>query len=184
MVNIYKLKLTCLQQEILRLFHIKAGKSLNARAISKLLGVSQPAVAKAIPYLEEKTFLNVKKDKESKRFSIELNRDSQYVVGLKRADNIKQIYESGLVQFLYDKFPEANIILFGSYAFGEDDLESDIDLAIIGAKTTEVDLSTFQKLLERQIIINYYSSFKTIEKNLLNNLLSGILLKGAIELWL
>ena len=40
----------------------------------------------------------------------------------------------------------------------------------------------FHKALERAIIINYYSSFKDIDKHLLNNILNGITLKGAVEL--
>lgn len=182
MINIYKLELTILQQEILRLFFIKAGATLNARAISKILNVSQPAVSKALPKLEEEELIIVKKDKESKRLSIGLNIDNQKVIWLKRADNLKQIYESGLIQFLYDNFLGATAILFGSYAFGEDIAASDIDLAIIGSKPKELDLDKFQKILERAIIINYYSSFKDINKHLLNNILNGITLKGAIEL--
>ena len=46
MVNIYKLKLTNLQQEILRLMFVKAGALLNQRQIAKVLEVSQPAVMK------------------------------------------------------------------------------------------------------------------------------------------
>ena len=182
MVNIYKLKLTVLQQGILRLFYIKAGTSLNARAISRFLGVSQPAVSKALPGLEKQELIKIKKDKESKRLSIELNSNNQNIVWLKRADNLKQIYDSGLVQFLYDNFPGSTAILFGSYAFGEDTITSDIDLAVIGSKPKELDLSKFEKMLERTIIINYYTSFKDIDKHLLNNILNGITLKGATEL--
>ena len=182
MVNIYKLKLTILQQGILRLFFIKAGTSLNARAISRFLEVSQPAVSKALPGLEKQEIITIKKDKESKRLSIELNINNRSVVWLKRADNLKQIYDSGLVQFLYDNFPGSTAILFGSYAFGEDTITSDIDLVVIGSKPKELDLSKFEKMLERAIIINYYSSFKDINKHLLNNILNGITLKGAVEI--
>ena len=44
MINIYKLKLTNLQQEILRLLFVRAEKSMNQRQIAKVLGVSPPAV--------------------------------------------------------------------------------------------------------------------------------------------
>lgn len=182
MVNIYKLKLTILQQEILRLLFIKAGTYLNARAIAKILNVSQPAVSKALPKLEKNGLVIVNKDKESKRLSIGLNSDNQNAIWLKRADNLKQMYDSGLVQALYDNFPGATIIVFGSYAFGEDTNTSDIDLAAIGSKQKEFDLAKFQNAHQRAIIINYYDSFKDIDKHLLNNILNGITLKGAINL--
>ena len=182
MVNIYKLKLTILQQEILRLLFIKAGTSLNAHRIARNVEVSQPAVSKALPTLEKEGLIKVSKDKISKRLSIELNRDNNQVIWLKRADNLKQIYESGLAQFLYDSFSGATVILFGSYAFGEDTSKSDIDLAVIGAKERMIDLEKFEKMLERKIIINYYKTFHGIDKHLLSNIANGILLKGAIDL--
>jgi|SRR3989344_3927900 len=182
MVNISKLKLTNLQQDILRLFFKKVGTSLNAHTMARILEVSQPAVSKALPSLEKEDILLIKKDKYSKRLSIELNREDHNIIWLKRADNLKQIYESGLVQLFYDKFPEATIILFGSYSFGEDTINSDIDIAIIGSKEKNIDLEQFNKKLERIININYYKSFKEIHKHLLNNILNGITLKGAVDL--
>ncbi|HIG93099.1 TPA: MarR family transcriptional regulator [Candidatus Woesearchaeota archaeon] len=182
MINIYKLKLTNLQQKILRLLYIKVGISLNARAIAKNLHVSQPAISKALPYLEKENCIKVVKDKESKRLSIELNRDDHFMIWLKRADNLKQIYECKLAQYLYDTFAGDTIILFGSYAFGEDTLKSDIDLAVIGSRKKSLNLEAFEEILQRPIIINYYLSFRNIDKHLRNNILNGITLKGAIEL--
>ena len=182
MVNIYKIKLTNLQQEILRLLYIKAGIQLNARNIAKTLGVSQPAVSKALPYLEKENFIKIKKDMESKRLSIELNRDNHYMIWLKRVDNIKQIYESGLVQFIYDNYHSATIILFGSFAFGEDTINSDIDVAVIGSKENNIDLSVFDKILDRKVVIHHYKNFKDIDPYLLNNICNGIILKGSIEI--
>ena len=111
MVNIYKQDLTVLQQEILRLMFIKSGNSLNQRGIAKILGVTSPAVMKALPELEKKGLINLKQDKESKRWAVELNRDNHKVLQLKRADNLKQAYESGLSDFLEKEFAGATIIL-------------------------------------------------------------------------
>ena len=79
-------------------------------------------------------------------------------------------------------FPGSTIILFGSYSKGDDTTSSDIDIAIIGVKEKENDLAKFNKILERTITINFYSSFKSIHKNLLDNILTGILLSGGVEL--
>lgn len=181
MVNIYELKLTVLQQRILRLLFIKAGTQVNQNQIAKILQVSQPAVMKSLPTLEKQNCINMKQDKESKRWAIELNRERPSMIGLKRVDNLKQLYESGLIDYLYKMFAEATIILFGSYAFGEDTIHSDIDLAVIGTKK-EIIQKTFEKILERNININHYPSFKGIDKPLLHNILNGIILKGAVEL--
>ncbi|MFH0869065.1 MAG: nucleotidyltransferase domain-containing protein [archaeon] len=182
MVNRYKLKLTNLQREILGLLFVKAGVQLNQRQIAKSLGVSQPAVVKALPKLEEADLIKISQDKESKRWAIELNRDNHRVVHLKRADNLKQVYESGLADFLEKEFAGASVILFGSYSKGEDMVNSDIDIAVVGRKEKDVDLSDFEKTLGRQIIINFYESFGKIHKHLKENLCNGIMLAGGVEL--
>jgi predicted nucleotidyltransferase len=181
MVNIYKLELSLLQQRIMRLLFVKAGSSLNMNGIARILEVSQPAVLKSIPFLQKEELVIAKQDKDSSRWSIELNRNDKQVIGLKRVDNLKQIYESGLVKQLYDLFPGATVILFGSYAHGDDTINSDIDLAVIDGEKKDID-SKFSKILEREIIVNYYKSFKNIDSSLLSNILNGITLKGAVEL--
>lgn len=182
MVNIYKLKLTILQQEILRLLYKKTGLSLNQRAIAKFLEVSPTAVLKSIPSLEKQELIKIQQDKDSKRWAIELNRDNHQVIQLKRVDNLKQLYESRLVDFLEKEFAGATIILFGSYSRGEDIINSDIDIAIIGRKDKIIDLQKFENILERKINLNFYDSFKNIHKSLKENICGGILLVGGIEL--
>ena len=182
MVNIYKLKLTNLQQEILRLLFVKAGMQLNQRQISRMLEVTPPAVMKALPLLEKESLIKTHKDKESKRWTIELNRDNHKVMQLKRVDNLKQVYESGLADFLEKEFAGASIILFGSYSRGEDLINSDIDIAVIGRKDKPIDTEIYEKMLGRTITINFYDSFTKIHKHLKENLCNGIMLAGGIEL--
>ena len=182
MVNIYKLKLTNLQQGILRLLYKKAGITLNQRQIAKYLGVTQPAIMKAIPSLEKEDFIKLKQDKESKRWAIELNRTNHKAMQFKRANNLKEIYETGLADFLEKEFAGATIILFGSYSRGEDIINSDIDIAVIGRKEKAVDLKEYEKYLERKIYLNFYDSFKNIHKHLKENLCNGIIIVGSVEL--
>src|SRR3989344_5614192 len=182
MVNIFKQKLTNLQQAILRLLFVKAGESLNQRAIAKRIEVSSPAIMKALPNLEKESLIKLTQDKESKRWAIELNRENHKVMQLKRADNLKLLYESGLADFLEKEFAGGTIILFGSYSRGEDTSKSDIDIAIIGRKDKNIKLTEFDKKLERTIFINFYPSFKDIHKNLKENIFNGIVLAGGIEI--
>jgi len=181
MVNIYKQKLTLLQQEVLRVLFVRAGKPLNARRIANLLEVSQPAVAKALPMLRELDLITMEQDKESKRWAIALNRENKDAIDLKRADNLKQLYDSGFVKWIWNNFPGATAILFGSYALGEDTTNSDIDIAVIGSEEKTTD-ERFDKILERTVSINYYKSFKSINHLLLSNILNGITLKGVVDL--
>jgi len=186
-MDMYKLKFTKLQLEIFRLFCIKTGIVLNQREIAKLLGVSPTAVAKALPTLEKEEIIKVTKGKTNLN-KVEINRDSELAIKLKRVENLKLITESGIIRHLYDGFPGCSIVLFGSYSKGEDicseeeSAHSDIDIAIIGTKGKPVDVSKFKNMLEREININFYSSWKEIHKSLKENILNGIILKGGIEL--
>ncbi|GBE19880.1 nucleotidyltransferase domain protein [archaeon BMS3Abin17] len=182
MVNIYEPQLTILQQGILRYLFIKAGMTFNARGLARPLNRTQAGIIKALPKLEKEGLVKIKKDKDSGRWSIELNRDNSKVIAMKRVENLKMFYESGLAGVLEEKFPGSTIILFGSYSRGEDSMESDIDIAVIGVKEKDINLTKFENLLEKNIIINFYPSFNKIHKHLRDSILNGILLSGSVDI--
>ncbi len=179
MVNNTKLKLTLLQIDILRELFIKMGSTINQRQLALVLNVSQPAIKKALPTLEQINFIKIKKDQ---RLSINLNTENHKVMQLKRVDNLKHIYESNLADYLEQEFAGATIILFGSFSRGEDTINSDIDIAIIGRKEKKLNLTPYEKQFERIININYYESFEKIHKHLKENLANGIIFSGGFEL--
>jgi predicted nucleotidyltransferase/biotin operon repressor len=181
MVNVYKLRFTILQQEIFRFLSGQAGKSFNALRLAKSLEVSQAAIAKALPKLEEEGLIKIEKDKESGRWAVELDRDNRKVLQMKRVENLRVIYESGFFDFLEKEFAGATIVLFGSYSKGEDVADSDIDIAIVGRKEKKIDLGEFDKKLNREIRLQFYDSFSGIHKRLRENIFNGILLAGGIE---
>ncbi len=178
----YKLEFTTLQQEILSYLFIKSGMSFNARGLARPLQVSPTGISKSLKKLESEGLIKVTKDKESKRLSIELNKNNPKVFLLKRVDNLKLIYDSGIVEHLSENFPEATIVLFGSYSFGEDTINSDIDIAIIGSKEKEINLMKFDKFLERSVSLYFCESLSEINENLRESIINGIVLKGGIHL--
>jgi len=180
----YQIKWTRLQLQILRFLCIKAGQNFNLRAIAEILKVSPTAVSNALKGLDELVLVN--KSKTMNLMSIGLNRNNQKAIEFKRTENLRLIYESGLTDFLYHEFPGCTIIVFGSYSKGYDiraeEHHSDLDLAIIGTKEKKVDLTKFNRLLERTIIVNFYPSWQEIHKHLKESILGGIILNGGIEL--
>jgi len=153
---------------------------MNQRGIASALDVSPTAVAKALKGLGN--IVKVEKDPKMNLVSVQINRDDKRIVELKRVENLRQVYDSGLLDHLEDLFPGCTIILFGSYSRGEDTIRSDVDIAVIGAKEKNMDLSRFEDLLRRKIIINNYDDLKKINKNLRQNIINGITLQGTIEL--
>ncbi len=178
----FKLNWTALQRKIFRFLCMNAGKNFNLSEIARSLKVSPTAVSKSLINLKKEEIAAVKEKEKMNLLSIELNMENQRVMELKRIENLEMIYESGLVSFLSENLSGVAIILFGSYSRGDDIFNSDIDLAIIGRKEKPVDLSKFEKILNKKITLNFYNNLKSIEKNLQNNLLNGIVLNGALEL--
>ncbi|MBI2109700.1 nucleotidyltransferase domain-containing protein [Candidatus Woesearchaeota archaeon] len=181
-MDTYKLKFTRLQIEIFRILCIKTGEKLNQRNIAKLLKVSATAVAKSLPGLAKEGLVIMEKLKPMNLNLITLNRNNQKVLQLKRAENLKLLYESGLSDFLEEEFPGVTIILFGSYSRGDDTVNSDIDIAVIGREEKKQNLNVFEKMLERKINLNFYKSVREIHKDLRENLCNGIVLVGGIRL--
>lgn len=181
-MDIYKEKFTSLQREILRFLFVKSGKSFNQRQIALALNVSPTAVGKAIPLLKKEKLISLTKEEGDNRNIVNLNKENPFVFYLKRTENLKMLYESGLVSFLSENFGLTTIILFGSYSLGEDIESSDIDIAIIGSKEKKLDLKKFEEILQRKIILNFYNNLKEIESNLKSNILNGITLRGGINL--
>ncbi len=180
-MEIYKQKFTKLQNEIFSLLCFKAGEKLNQRKIAKLLRVSPTAVAKSLYLLEKESLIKIEREKEINLNLISLNNNKR-TIELKRIENLKNIYESGLGDFLEETFPGCTILLFGSYSRGEDTKTSDIDIAIIGTKPKDINLANFEKIFEKEIRINFYKSLEEIDKHLRSNILNGIILSGAIQL--
>lgn len=178
----YKLKFTKLQREIFRLLCIKTGEKINQSQTAKLLKVSPTAIAKSLPKLEKENLITIERSKEMNLISITLNRENQRAIHLKRSENLRMLYETGFPEFIEEKHAGSTIILFGSYSKGEDTLKSDIDIAVIGSKVKQIEFKKFEKMLEKEIRINYYTSFKDINKELKENLFNGIVLSGGIEL--
>jgi len=180
-MDMYKLKFTILQNEIFRLLCARAGTSLNQREIARLLCVSPTAVSKSLAGLEKEGLAKVERSKTMNLSSVRFNRDSPRAIALKRVENLRLVYESGLADFLEQKFPGCATILFGSYSLGEDTEKSDIDIAVIGSGGKQTDLTQYEKLLERSINLQFYEDIRKIDRNLRSNVLRGITLSGVAE---
>ena len=177
-MDLYKFKFTVLQQEIVRFLCVKAGTSYNQRQLARALRVSPTAVSKSLPRLARSGLVALAKD--AGRLSISLNRENPSVSSRKRVENLSMIFESGLAIFLFQEFPGAAIVLFGSYARGEDTMQSDVDIAVVGAEDKELDLERYESLLERRIHLSAYPSLEEIHGELRMNLCNGIVLSGAL----
>ena len=179
-MDICKAKWTILETEIFNLLCLKTGEKLSQRDIAKYLNVSPTAVGNSMKKLYDEEIINIEKLKNINLISI--NRENKKVKQLKKVTNLKFIYVSGLLDFLEESLAGSSIILFGSYARGEDIYSSDIDIAVIGRKKKDMKIKEFEKILNKNITLNFYDSWKEINKHLKNNILNGILLSGGVDI--
>ena len=108
------------------------------------------------------------------------NLDSFEYLRNKRLFNLKSIYSSGLIDELVDFYnhPRA-IVVFGSFSRGEDNSQSDIDLAVISKTEKEPNLKKYEHKLSRKIHLLSFN--KEISPEFFNNLINGVVLFGYLK---
>jgi len=163
------------KEKILELFFNFPTKRFHIRGISKILKISAPAVSNNINKLEKDNLIIHNKGFMSEIYAKINNKFKK----LKRAYNLKKIYESGLEDYLIEEFPLTTIVLFGSYSRGEDIEKSDIDIAIFN-KERKLNIEIFEKRLNRRINIELIN-FKKISPELKESIINGITLSGDIS---
>ena len=179
-MDIYNFKFTNLDSEVFAYLCRRVCDLMSQRDIALALGVSPTAVANVVQRLHSAQIVQLQKLKTINLIS--LNRESREVLYLKRVENLRILYASGLVAYLETQFAGSTIIVFGSFSRGEDTSESDIDIAIIERKPKQVDFLQFEPKILRKIHLNTYNNWNEIPIQLKNNILNGIVLAGSIEL--
>jgi len=166
-----------LRESLFRLLCIKTGEKQNQRQLAKRLKVSPTAVGTIVKRLKKEGIVATERLGTMNLTLVELSRDP-ITTARKRCENLRMLSDAGLATHLQETYPGTTIVLFGSYARGEDTVRSDIDIAIIGAKK-QIDTTVFEKLLERRVQIHLFADLKEIESHLRTNLYNGIVLHGA-----
>lgn len=165
--------------KILSLFFEKPSEKFHLREIARLTKISPATVSRRLKKLLSLRLLKLARSKPL--LEVEANPDSRLFLEVKKEHNFKKIIDSGLLDLLIKQYnhPEA-IILFGSYAKGEDIERSDIDIAVITAKKLNLNLDYFEKKLKRGIHI-LETVHKDIKPTLMNNLANGTVLYGYLK---
>lgn len=101
----------------------------------------------------------------------------------KKLYNLQRLQESGLVRYLKEELSNPPIVLFGSFARGEDTEESDIDLYVECSTKKELKLEKYEKKLRREVNILQSNSLKSISAHLANNIINGITLNNQLEVY-
>jgi len=145
---------------VLLLFFNEPYREFHLREIAKLAKVSSSTAKRFLDFYSEKGFLQKQRKANLALFKANVENPTfkhmkigHFLLGLQPlVNNLKEVY------------PNSSIILYGSCARGEDDLQSDIDLLIISRKKEKVELSKFEKKFERKINLLAYEPHEWEEK--------------------
>ena len=150
--------------------------------ISQKAKLAHTSVKKYLEQMKETGIIKETAEKKGKRkFPIYIaNIENKEYKKFKRAINLIKI--ENVTSFLKSKLMPKTIVLFGSYARGEDVEESDIDI-FIECKKEQVDLSKFEKQLNRKIHLHFKEKFKNYPAELKNNIANGTVLGGYLEVF-
>ncbi|HLD19327.1 MAG TPA: nucleotidyltransferase domain-containing protein [Candidatus Nanoarchaeia archaeon] len=177
------MKTNSIKERIKEYFFLNPTIRLRVRQIERTLSLPLPSVIRYAKELEKERILKETIISEVKLYSAD--RSSKEYLLEKKCFNLKSLHRCGLVDFLAKELHNPAIILFGSYAKGEDTEVSDIDIYIEASFEKKGAVEEFEKALKRKIQFFTYKNVHHIRnKELANNILNGIIINGHIEIFI
>lgn len=170
----------CSRIKVADVFFNEPTKPHYLMEIAQKAGIAHTSVKKYLNQMKETGIIKETAEKKGKRkFPIyTANTENKEYKFYKRTTNLLKL--KGLTISLRDQLMPKTIVVFGSYARGEDIEESDIDI-FVECKKTGLDLGRFEKQLARKIQLHFKEKFKTYPAELKNNIANGIVLSGYLE---
>jgi predicted nucleotidyltransferase len=176
-------QLCLFNQSVWNVFEVFSNEPLKIhfiKEISRKINLAPTSVRKHLETLEKQNILLKKQGDRFKGYIA--NRDSEEFLFSKKVLNIYKIYQSRLVDYIYDVCVPNSIILFGSFSIGEDIEKSDIDI-FVESKEKKLDLSKFKKILNKEINLFFNPDINKLNNELKNNILNGTVLKGFLRVF-
>jgi predicted nucleotidyltransferase len=163
--------------KILQVFFDNPNKKYQLRGLSRITKISLPSVKKHVEELLKQKLIQEIKDSIYKGYKSSFSNNYKT---LKRNDLLFRLEETGLIKELEKTFTPNCIILYGSAVEGTDDERGDIDIFVQSSKK-KIDLSKFEKKINRKINILFEANMSKIDKTFKNTLANGIILNGFLK---
>ena len=163
--------------KVLRLFFDFPTRRFQLREMSRQLHIGMPSLKMHIKRLEKEKL--IKKEKNGVWASYRASRNETFMM-YKRCDVLLRLRESGIIDVLVDECAPNALVLFGSASRGEDIEGSDIDILVV-AEEKNIMLKKYEATLKRKIHLTFEGSPKKLPKELLNNIINGIVIYGYVK---
>ena len=155
-------------------------KRLRVRQIEREVSIPLPSAIRYTKELEEEEIINKEEIGNVIFYSADIG-SKKYLIE-KKLYNIGSLFDMGLIAFLVEELGNPDIVLFGSFFRGDDLEESDIDLFIQTVSKKKLDVTKFEKKLQRKIQLFTHKKIGLIRnKHLINNIMNGATLNGFVE---
>jgi len=168
------------KQRLLEHFFQNPTGRYRVRQLERELGLALPSVIRYTGELVDEGFLG-KEVIGDTTFFIADRTSASYLLG-KLLYNLRSLHASGLIEHLRRIYDNPTLVVFGSYARGEDIETSDVDLYVETPHKKIGDLTSFEERLGRRIQPFVYANIRSVENmRLANNIINGITLSGFME---
>ena len=135
-------------------------RRMRIRQLERELSLPLPSVIRYVKELKEEEIVNSLVIGGVTFYTA--NRSAKNFIMKKRLYNLAAVYDSGIVESIVSKVGNVPIIIFGSFAQGEDTEESDIDLFVEGK--LDFDAAVFEKKLQRKIQRHFSKNLQTLNE--------------------
>ena len=163
---------------ILQEFFNNPMRDFQIRELSRIAELAQPSVTNHLNALLKENLII--KEKKGIYPTFRANREDEMFKFYKKMDTLLMLKQTGFLDYIYDSCMPDSIILFGSASKGEDIAESDIDI-FVQSPDKKLSLEKYEKTLNRKITLLFEENFSRLSKELKNNLLNGIILRGYLK---
>lgn len=166
-------------------FYAFPRRTIGLTELSEYIKASKTATKQAVVSLIQQEFIF--QEVAGRSWILSANQKHPYFKIKKIPYHLDKIYESGILEAIHKNFSHARaIVLFGSYRWGDDVEDSDIDIAveILGNEEIKiVRLGILEQLgYRKNIPVNLHIfSRNKIDLNLFANISNGIVLEGFLE---
>jgi predicted nucleotidyltransferase len=176
------MRLKDIKTKIKEYFFLHPTIKLRVRQLEREVKAPLPSVIRYTKELEQEGLLKSTTIANITAYSAD--RSSRSFLLEKRLFNLHQLQTSGLLHFLIEELSNPVIVVFGSYARGEDVEKSDLDLYLETPAKKKINLEKFEKVLQHRVQVFTYSNIHELEnKELANNIVNGIIVNGFMEVF-
>lgn len=169
--------------KVAKIIFTNPSEAFHLRKLCRMANLSTTAVTRAVGFLRQVKIITTTKTELTTNIKAALDSDAYRFY--KQVFNLYRLQGCCLMDTLKASFQPEAIVLFGSYAKGEDVEESDIDLLIITSHKSQDfsqnDFAAYEKELHRHIHLQVLPTLKNTDSSFKNAIANGIVLYGRVK---